>query len=92
MLAPFARRLREHATELTPQQDVLPVSAIVKLADKTICCAVVGGKIEHRPIELGLRVGDEVEIVHGITDSDSIVLLRASSLQPGQAVEVIEKK
>lgn len=71
---------------------VLPVSAIVKLADKTICCAVVGGKIEHRPIELGLRVGDEVEIVHGITDSDSIALLRASSLQPGQAVEVIEKK
>lgn len=71
---------------------VLPISAIVKSADKTVCCVVVGGKIEHRPIELGLRVGDEVEIVNGISDSDTIVLLRASSLQPGQAVEVIEKK
>jgi hypothetical protein len=41
---------------------------------------------------LGLRVGDEVEITNGIADSDTIVFMRAGSLQPGQAVEVIEKK
>lgn len=71
---------------------VLPISAIIKTADRTICCTVVDGKIEQRPIELGLRVGDEVEITNGITDDDNVVLMRASSLQPGQAVEVIEKK
>lgn len=78
--------------EQRPDVLVLPISAIVKTGDQTICCTVVGGKIEQRPIALGLRVGDEVEITNGIADSDTIVLMRAGSLQPGQAVEVIEKK
>jgi len=71
---------------------VLPISAVIKATDKTYCCVVESGKIQHRPIELGLRVGDEVEIAHGITAEETIVLLRGSALQPGQAVETIEKK
>ena len=79
---------------LEQRQDVIviPIAAVVKNGEQTICCGVVDGKIEHRPIRLGLRVGDEVEVSEGITENDRIVLARANSLQPGQTVDVIEKQ
>jgi RND family efflux transporter MFP subunit len=70
----------------------LPIGAVLKANDHSRCCVVIDGKIQHRPIELGLRVGDEVEIVSGLDGSESVVLLRASSLQAGQPVEIIAKK
>lgn len=79
---------------LEQRDDVLtcPIGAVVKEADSTRCCVVVDGKIQHRPIELGLRVGDEVEVQSGLDGSETVVFLRAAALQNGQAVEVIEKK
>lgn len=71
---------------------VLPIGAVVKNGDATKCCVVVNGKIEHRPIELGLRVGDEVEVKSGLDGADVVVQARAGSLEAGQAVEVISKK
>ena len=70
----------------------LPVAAVVKTPEGTKCCVVESGKIVHRPIELGLRVGDEIEIKSGLTGNESVVLLRAAALQNGQSIEVIEKK
>ena len=70
----------------------LPIGAIVKTAEGTRCCVVQDGKIEQRAIQLGLRVGDEVEIQSGLEGNETVVLLRASTLQPGQSVEVISKK
>ena len=70
----------------------LPVAAVVKTPEGTKCCVVESGKIVHRPIELGLRVGDEIEIKSGLTGNESVVLLRAATLQNGQSIEVIEKK
>ncbi len=68
----------------------LPIGAVVKEYDSTRCCLVVEGKIQYRPIELGLRVGDEVEVKDGLDGSETVVLLRAGLLQIGQTVEVIE--
>lgn len=70
----------------------LPTGAIVKAADGTKCCVVVDGKIQYRPIELGLRAGDDVEIRSGLDGSETVVLLRPGSLQAGQSVEIIGKK
>jgi RND family efflux transporter MFP subunit len=70
---------------------VLPVSAVVKTAEGDKCCVVIDNKITHRPIELGLRVGDEVEVTSGLDGSEMVVLLRANSLQVGQSVEIIKK-
>lgn len=70
----------------------LPTGAIVKATDGTKCCVIVEGKIQHRPIELGLRAGDEVEIKSGLDGSELVVMMRATSLQAGQSVEVIAKK
>ncbi len=79
---------------LEQREDVLtlPTGAILKSADETRCCVVVDGKIQYRPIELGLRAGDDVEIKSGLDGSETIVLLRAGSLQAGQSVEIIGKK
>jgi len=79
--------LEERAEVLT-----LPISAVVKKGTDTVCCVVVNGKIEHRVIKLGLRVGDEVEISSGLTGDESVVLSRAGSLEVDQQVNVIQKK
>jgi HlyD family secretion protein len=76
--------LEERADVLT-----LPVTAIVKDGESTVCCVVVNGKVEHRKIELGLRVGNEVQIVSGLDGTEMVVLVRAGSFQPGQSVEII---
>jgi RND family efflux transporter MFP subunit len=70
----------------------LPIGAVVREDGGTRCCIVVDGKIQFRPIELGLRVGDEVEIQAGLEGNETVVLLRAASLQNGQSIEVIDKK
>jgi RND family efflux transporter MFP subunit len=70
----------------------LPTAAIVKAGDDTKCCIVEDGKIQHRPIVLGLRAGDEVEITSGLDGSETVVLMRANGLQAGQPVEIIAKK
>lgn len=79
---------------LEQRKDVLtlPTAALVKAPDGTKCCVIVDGKIQHRPIELGLRAGDDVEITSGLDGSETVVLLRAGSLQVDQSVEIIVKK
>ncbi|MFM2003862.1 MAG: Macrolide export protein MacA [Planctomycetota bacterium] len=91
-LLPGAFATAKVLLEERPDVLTLPISAIVKTQAGTVCCLVVGGKIEHRPIELGLRVGDDVQIVSGLDGSEAVVLIRAGSLKPGQLVEVIAKK
>ena len=70
----------------------LPIGAIVRKGDESYCCVVEGGKIEFRSIQLGIRVGDEVEVLSGLDGSETVVLARAGSLKAGQSIEVILKK
>ena len=77
---------------LEQREDVmtLPLAAIVREGNATFCCVVVAAKIERRPLQLGLRSGDDVEIVSGLGAGDKVVLARAAGLQVGQAVSIIE--
>lgn len=68
----------------------LPITAIVQDGQNTCCCCVESGQIRRQPIVLGLRNGNEVEVVSGLSGSESIVLAQADSLRQGQQVEVIE--
>jgi hypothetical protein len=70
----------------------LPIGGIVKKGDEAYCCTVVGGKIEFRPLQLGLRVGDDVEVLSGLSGEEIVVLARAAGLKAGQSVEVLVKK
>jgi HlyD family secretion protein len=79
--------LEERSDALT-----LPTTAIVQNAGKTVCCIIKDGRVEHCPIELGLRAGEDVQILSGLNGDETVVLTRANSLQPGQMVEVVAKK
>lgn len=70
----------------------LPITAIVRTGSVATCKLVHDKKIVTRPIKLGLRVGEEVEIVEGLDGRETVVLIRAAALQDGQEVEVITKK
>jgi HlyD family secretion protein len=81
MYASVVIRLDERQDALT-----LPVAAIVRDAGAAYCWSVDSGKIERRPIELGLRSGGDIEIVSGL-DSDQVVVVKpAEALRPGQQV------
>ncbi len=85
MYATMTIRLAEVPNALT-----VPAAAIVRAEGETYCCCVVdGGVIERRPVQLGLRSRDEIELRSGLTDKDVVVLARAGGLQAGQRVEVI---
>jgi len=79
---------------LQEKKDVLalPVGAIVKKNDEVHCCLIVDGKVELRPIKLGLKVADDVEVSSGLDGSETVVLARAGGLKAGQSVEVLVKK
>ncbi len=68
----------------------LPLAAIIREGNLISCCIVVGGRIERRSLQLGLRSGDDVEVVSGLNPSDRVVLARAGDLQSGQEVAIIE--
>jgi RND family efflux transporter MFP subunit len=70
----------------------LPVTALVREGPDTFCCRVSSGKIERRRVELGLRSGDEIEVLSGLDENHVVVLARPESLRQGQAVEVITSK
>jgi len=69
---------------------VLPISAIVRDGQNSYCCCVESGQIKRRAIVLGLRSGNEVEVLSGLSGSESIVLAQAETLLQGQPVEIIQ--
>ncbi len=74
-----------------PDVVVLPLTAVYKKETGPYCCVVVDGKIAHRPIELGLRSGSEIEIRSGVSASDTVVTIRGENLTDGQQVAVVGK-
>jgi RND family efflux transporter MFP subunit len=74
--------------EQRPDVLSLPASAIVREGPDAYCCLVASGKIDRRRVELGLRSGDEIEIVSGVRGDELVVLARAESLRHGQPVDV----
>jgi RND family efflux transporter MFP subunit len=68
----------------------LPITAIIQDGQNSYCFCVESGQVQRKPIVLGLRNGNEVEVISGLNGSESIVLAQADSLRQGQQVEVIE--
>ena len=66
----------------------LPLTAVFTVDKQALCCCVENGKIVRRPITLGLRTAQDVEVVEGLKLEELVVQAQAGSLQEGQAVEV----
>jgi RND family efflux transporter MFP subunit len=82
MYASAAIVVEEHRGVLS-----LPASAILRQADRSVCCYVQGGKVVRKTISVGLSDGTWVEVLSGLTGDEDVVKANAASLTEGQAVQ-----
>jgi len=66
----------------------LPIAAVTSGAEP-YCYVVESGKLRKTTITLGLRSGDEVEVLDGVREGEVVVLTGVGGLQDGQAVQVL---
>lgn len=70
----------------------LPKAAILA-QDTRLSCFVVGANtIVRKPITTGIRSGDDVEILSGLTGDEIVIQANAASYREGQKVEIAVKK
>ena len=70
---------------------VVPITAVQEAAGKAQVFAIVGGRLELRPVKLGLRNEDEglVQILAGLDPQARIVRANLGTLKPGAQVKVV---
>lgn len=67
----------------------LPKTAILSQDNQSYCLVVDGsGKIVRTPIQVGIRAGDDVEVVSGLTGSEQVIATNVAAYRAGQVVEV----
>jgi membrane fusion protein, multidrug efflux system len=69
---------------------VVPISAVQEASGKAQVFAIVGGRLELRPVKLGVRDEDEglVQILAGLEPQVQIVRANLGTLKPGTPVKV----
>jgi RND family efflux transporter MFP subunit len=77
---------------LQEQKDALtlPAAAVARQGREAFCYRLIGGKAVKTPIQLGIKVGDDFEVISGISDGDKAILNKAASLKDGQPVEELK--
>jgi RND family efflux transporter MFP subunit len=70
---------------------VVPISAVQEAAGKAQVFALAGGRLELRPVKLGLRNEDEglVQILDGLDPQAQIVRANLGTLKPGTQVRIV---
>lgn len=67
----------------------LPKGAVLTADGKTFCYVIdAEGTVVKTPLETGIRAGDDVEIVSGLTGDEQIIGVNAAAFREGQRVEV----
>ena len=64
----------------------LPLTAVVTVGKQAFCCCVEDDTIVRRPITLGLRTTQDVEVLDGLKGQELVVQTQAGSLREGQRV------
>jgi RND family efflux transporter MFP subunit len=77
--------------KLQEQQDTLtlPATAVFRQGKDAFCFRYLDGKASKTPIQIGIKVAEEFEIVSGITETDGVILNKVSQLKDGQAVDLL---
>lgn len=65
---------------------VIPARAVVKEDEQTSVYVVSNGEVSRRSIELGIRSGDQVEVLGGLDHNEQIVVVGHSALRDGSKV------
>lgn len=75
--------------EERPEGIVIPVTAVVRDGTATYCAVVRDGRVERRPVDLGLRSGGFVEVISGLDEHTPIVIKQPDLLRDGQDVRIV---
>ena len=72
----------------------VPIAAVRGEGDGTFVWVLAGGRLEQKPVEVGLRdeTRDQVEVVKGLTEGETVVTGPAEAFQPGRAARVTGKE
>ena len=69
---------------------VIPASAVVSAPDGTPTVMIAGadGRAHQKPVKLGIRNGDDVQILDGVTESDKVVASGAYGLPDKTKIKI----
>ena len=67
----------------------VPASALTQRGQLEMVFAIVNNRAQMRLVKSGKRVGDEMELLSGVTKGDQVAIENVTVLRDGQAVEVI---
>ena len=65
----------------------LPTTAILRNGAEAACMIVAEGKATRLPVEIGLRVGPDTEIIGGLSETSNVIVIRPEAAADGQRVE-----
>lgn len=69
----------------------LPKTAIISGDGQTSCLTIdAAGMIKKTPIVTGIRAGDDVEIVSGLSGDEQVIGVNPAAFREGQQVEVVQ--
>jgi RND family efflux transporter MFP subunit len=69
----------------------IPSAALLRGRGRNLVFLVKGDRIEERPVTVGVKVGDLVEVTSGVKSGDSVVLRPAGNLRDGSRISIPEK-
>ncbi len=69
----------------------VPPAAVFAIDGKDFVSGVDAGKIVRRPVQVGLRTAEAVEIQSGLSEHDVIVAATPAAFSPGQTIKVERK-
>jgi RND family efflux transporter MFP subunit len=65
----------------------IPAKAVVTDQGSKCCFRVVEGRIVRTPVTLGMREGDQVQVLEGLREGEAVVANPTPKLKDGQSVE-----
>lgn len=68
---------------------VLPASAVFADKSQSFVACLEDGKIQRRPVNLGLRDSNDVEVLSGLSGNEQVVRANAGSLVDGQPAQAL---
>jgi RND family efflux transporter MFP subunit len=68
----------------------LPKGAVLVQDNQSFCLTVdSASKIVRLPIQIGIRAGDEVEVLSGLSGSERVIATNVTAYREGQTVEIV---
>jgi RND family efflux transporter MFP subunit len=82
MYASVALRLEHHDKALA-----VPVEAVTRKSSCSVLLVTRDNHLEDRVVDIGLETPHKIEILHGLTENDLVVIGNRSQFKPGQQVQ-----